>query len=295
MTLDKSVGKIPFSNSVQLHDEIGNREENPRLLAKSLFVNADRYFVASQIILRHNTHHDLVPVVFTNLAFSCELFLKSILFKFKEDSKTIREHKLYELYKLIPSDQQNEIRLYYEKIPEAQTDFTLLLQEVSETFVFARYIHERKGSVLTFELFYLVYAVRNSAKKFYNIQIAEENRLELEKFEKRKSSGIDPSLKVWIYYDENCNCDVEEAAKMLVDNLCDSLKSDFDNYGLGEKGEDWARDPAIILNFSRMGYIYDSEYHNITMTSLEIFKRFGMSNKGMRTNGYHINLQKEIE
>lgn len=292
--MEKSFGHIPFSNSMKPHDEIGNFHEDPRSIAKSLFENADSYFVASQIILRHNVEHNLVPVVFMNLAFSCELFLKSILFQFKEDNERIREHKLYELYKRIPPTQQDEIKICYDQFPEAKTNFDLLINEVSETFAFARYIHERKGSVLSFELFYLVYAVRDCAKKLYNILISEENRLELEKFEKRKAIDIEPILKFWIYYNENCNCNIENVAKKLVDNLCDSLKNDFDNYSFGEKGEDWVGDLAIILKFTRIGYIYNDEYNNILMTTLKVFKRFGLSYKSIRTNGHYINLQKEI-
>ena len=292
--MEKSFGHIPFSNSMKLHDEIGNCQEDPRSIAKSLFENADSYFVASQIILRHKTNHELVPVVFMNLAFSCELFLKSILFQFKEDNERIRGHKLYELYKRIPPIQQDEIKIYYEQFPEARTDFDLLINEVSETFAFARYIHERKGAVLSFELFYLVCAVRDCAKKLYNVLIAEENRLEIVRFEKRKAIGIEPILQFWIYYNENCNCNIENVAKELVDNLCDSLKNDFDNYSFGGKGEDWVGDLAIILKFTRIGYIYNDEYNNILMTAVKVFKRFGISYEGLRTNGHQINLQKEI-
>lgn len=292
-TVDKNFDGIPLSNSVKLHDEIGNLQENPLSISKSLFENADGYFKASKIIMRYD--HFLAPVIFTNMAFSCELFLKSILFQFKEDNKRIKEHRLYELYKLIPPEQQNEIRMCYEEFPETKTDFKFLFEEVSETFVFARYIHERKGSCLAYELFYLVFAVRDSAKKLYNIQISEQNRLELEKFEKRKSGNMEPSLKFWIYYNENCNCDVEEAAKMLADNLCTSLRSDFDYYALYDIDEKFYGGPFIMLNFTRLGYIYNDEYGNVMMTSLKVLKRFGISYKGLRTNGYQINLQKEIQ
>lgn len=292
--MEKSYGHIPFSNSMKLHDEIGNFKEDPCSIAKSLFVNADSYFVASQIILKHNTSHDFVSVVFTNLAFSCELFLKSILFQFKEDNERIREHKLYELYKLIPPMQQDEIKICYEQYAVAKTDFDCLINEVSETFTFARYIHERRGSVLSFELFYLVYAVRDCAKKLYNRQIAAENKLILEKFEKEKSKPLEPSLKFWIYHNENHNGDIEKAAKMMTDNLCTSLKSDFDYYALYEIDEEFNRGPFIMLNFTRLGYVYNDEYDNVMMIALKVFKVFGISYEGLRTNGHPINLQKEI-
>lgn len=292
--MEKSFGHIPFSNSMKLHDEIGNFQEDPRSIAKSLFENADSYFVASQIILRHNVEHNLVPVVFMNMAFSCELFLKSILFQFKEDNERIREHKLYELYKRIPPTQQDEIKICYDQFPEPKTNFDLLINEVSETFAFARYIHERKGSVLSFELFYLVYAVRDCAKKLYNRQIAAKNKLILEKFKKEKSKSLEPSLKFWIYHNENHSGDIEKVAKVLTDNLCTSLKSDFDYYALYEIDEEFNGGPFIMLNFTRSGYVYNDEYDNVMMTALKVFKRFGISYEGLRTNGHHINLQKEI-
>lgn len=278
---------------MKLHDEIGNRQENPLLIAKSLFENAEDYLTTSLIILRRDPSQG--SVIFTNLAFSCELFLKSILFQFKNDNERVREHRLYELYKLIPVEQQAEIKVYYEKLPETKDNFYLLFQDVNETFVFARYIHERNGACFSYELFYLVYAVRNSAKKLYNKQIMEENRLELEKFEKYKSMGIERSLKVWIYYSENCNCNIDEVAKKIVGNLCDSLKADFDHYVLDKNDKNCVERATIMLIFTRLGYIYNDEYNNIIMTSLKIFKFFGISNPTFRTNGHHINLQKEKE
>lgn len=293
MNENKSSIGTPFSSSTKLHDKIGNKKEDHFLISKSLFENAEDYFSASRIILEHN--QNLVSVAFANLAFSCELYLKSILFQFKNDNTKINEHKLYELYKLLPSEQQAEIKNTITFQYERKDNFELFFQEVSETFVFARYIHERNSACFSLELFNLVLAVRNCAKNFYNAQILESNKIALEKLEEYKLTNIEPLLKFWIYYAENCNCDVEVVAKILIENLCDSLKCDFNNYMCGKKNDDWVREPAIILNFTRQGYIFSEEYNNIADISSRVFKRFGMSIKGLRTNGHQISLQKEIE
>ena len=72
-------------------------------------------------------------------------------------------------------------------ILETKTEFNLLLEEVSETFVFVRY--KRKGHCLPSKLFCLVMAVQK-CKKIYNMQIDTEHMLVLEKFEKDKSKEL---------------------------------------------------------------------------------------------------------
>lgn len=283
----------PFSSSTKLHDKIGNKKEDPLLISKSLFENAEDYFLASRIIFEHN--QNLVPVVFANLAFSCELYLKSILFQFRNNNTKINEHKLYELYKLLPSEQQAEIKKAFTFQRERKDDFELFFQEVSETFVFARYIHERNSACFSLELFNLALAVRNCAKNFYNAQIIKSNKIALKKLEEYKLTNIEPSLKFWVYYAETYNCNIEVVAKILVENLCDSLKYDFNNYVCGKTNDDWIKEPTIILNFTRQGYIFNEEYNNIENISSRIFKSFGMSITGLRTNGHQIFLQKEIE
>lgn len=293
--LDKNKSSIgtPFSSSMKLHDKIGNRKKDPVLISKSLFENAEDYYLASRIIFEHN--RNLFSVTFANLAFSCELYLKSILFQFKNSDTKIIEHKLYELYKMLPSEQQAEIKTTFTSQRERKDDFELFFQEVSETFVFARYIHERNSACFPLELFNLALAIRHCAKNFYNAQILVSNKIALEKLEEYKLTNIEPSLQFWIYYAENYNGNIEIVAEMLVENLCDSLKYDFNNYVCGKKNDDWVREPAIILNFTRQGYIFSEEYNNIANISSMVFNNFGMSIKGLRTNGHQIFIQKEIK
>ena len=293
--MNKNASSIgtPFSSSTELHDKIGNKKEDHFLISKSLFENAEEYFSASQIILGHN--QNLISVIFSNLAFSCELYLKSILFQFKNNNTKIKEHKLYELYKLLPLEQQAEINKTCIFQRESKDNFELFFQEVSETFVFARYLHERNSACFSLELFSLVFAVRNCAKSFYNAQILENNKIALEKLEEYKLTNIESSLKFWIYYAENNNCNIEIVAKALIENLCDSLKRDLKKYVCGKKNDDWVREPALVLNFTRQSYIFSKEYNNIADISSRVFKRFGMSTKGLRTNGHQVFLQEEIE
>ena len=283
----------PFSSSMKLHDNIGNTKKDTLLIAKSLFENAEDYFLASKIILTHN--QNLIPIVFVNLAFSCELYLKSILFHFKNSNTKINEHKLHELYNLLPSEQQVEIKKDFSPQWDKKCNFELFLHEVSETFVFARYIHERNSACFSLDLFSLVIAVRNSAKIFYNARILENNKIALAKLEEYKLTNIEPTLKFWIYYSESHNCDVEIVAKTLIENLCESLKLDYYNYECGKENDDWIGQPALILNFTRKSYIFSEEYNCIADISSSLFKRFGFASKGLRTNGYRVFMQKEIK
>lgn len=293
MSNEKNSIGTPFSSCMKLHDEIGNKKEDHLLISDSLFENAEDYFSASQIIIKHDSN--LFSVAYVNVAFSCELYLKSIIFQFKNDNTRIKEHKLYELYKMLPPDLQVEIETNCTFQFELKDRFELFFQEVSEAFVFTRYIHERKSSCLSLDLFNLALAVRNCAKNFYNARIVERNKTALGKLEERLKTDIEPFLKFWIYYAVSEKCNIEVVAQSLVEKLCDSLKSDFGNYELGEKNDEWNRGPAIILNFSRQGFIYSMEYNNIVEVSLRVFKNFGMSNKGIRNNGYRVELRNLVD
>jgi len=293
MSNNKNFIGTPFSSCMKLHDEIGNLKEDHLLISDSLFDNAEDYFSASQIIVRHDLK--LFSVAYVNVAFACELYLKSIIFQFKNDCTRIKEHKLYELFKLLPPEQQVDIEKNCIFQYQNKDRFDLFFQEVSEAFVFARYIHERNSSCLSIDLFNLVSTVRNCAKNFYNARIVERNKTALGKLEERLKTDIDPYLKIWIYYTASEKCNIEVVAQRLVDKLCDSLKSDFGNYELGEKNDEWNRGPAIILNFSRQGFIYSMEYNNIVEGASRVSKSFGMSYKGIRTNGYHVLLRNIVE
>lgn len=291
--MEKTYASIPISSNIKLHNEIENIETNPILISKQLFENADEFFFTARIVLQSKPTY--LSSIFTNLSFACELYFKSIIFESKTNGSAIKEHKLDKLFNLLPSEKQNEIKDNFQFLYEKNLDFDLFLQEVADTFVFARYMHERKRACFSLELFNLVYVVRTCAKSFYNSQIRKNNNLELIKFESFKKEYIEPELKVWIYCDQIYNHQISSIANEIINQLTPSLKNDILKYHCIPKNKDWVNEYGIELWFSRKGYMYSDEYDNIVNISTQIFTKYGISHKGIRTNGYQIYLQKEIE
>lgn len=291
--MKKKYSGIPFSSNIQLHNEIGNIETNPISISERMFENGNEFFFTACIILQSKPRY--FSSIFTNLSFACELFFKSIIFEFKEDGTAVKAHKLDKLFKMLPLEKQNEIKNNFRFVYEKNNDFDLFLKEVADTFVFARYLHERKSACFSLELFNLVYVVRNCAKSFYNSQIRKKNNLELKKFESYKKENIEPELKVWIHYDRNYNYKINTIANEIIDKLTTSLKKDFLKYHCIKKNESWSNEYEIEIRFARQSYMYSDEYNDIVNVSTEIFNEHGISCGGIRTNGYQIHLQKEIE
>lgn len=79
-----------------------------------------------------------VPAI-VNGAFACELYIKSML-----PSDNSREHNLYELFCKLPVNLQSLIKAEIECLV-CDKDLTceLILKNLSEAFVFWRYIHEK--------------------------------------------------------------------------------------------------------------------------------------------------------
>lgn len=284
---------VPFSNCVELHDQIGNIKEDHILIADSLFKNAEEFFFASQVILKQSLNH--FNVAYVNAAFSCELYLKSIIFQFKNDNVRIKEHRLYKLYKMLPLEQQIEIKNNCRLQNEKESGFDLLFQEVSEAFVFARYTHERNMVCFSLDFFNLVFAVRLCVKNLYNARIIDRNNEALEELEEYKLTNNEQFLFFYIYHGENHGCNIEMIAKDIVKNLCVTLKKDFLEYRLGGENDDWEKKAAIILHFSRQSYIFSFEYDSIVETTQSVFKKYGLPGNSFRTNGHNVKIEKLIE
>ena len=169
--------------------------------------------------------------------------------------------------------------------------FEAFFEEVGEMYVFTRYIHERKSYSLSLDFQNLVRAVRNCSKRIYNNRVLDRNEEAQRKLEEYKLNSNDTTLEFYIYYNEIAICDMKIVAEQLVANLCDSLKNDFCNYRLGNKYDDWVKEPAIVLYFTRQSYIYSFEYDNIMKVSTALLRSFGMTKKGLRTNGYIVRIQ----
>ena len=78
----------------------------------------------------------------TNIAFACELFFKSILFKSEIDCR--KQHNLYLLYELLSDEQKKSIKKLHKSGNINKEDFDLNLKEISKAFIVLRYSYERK-------------------------------------------------------------------------------------------------------------------------------------------------------
>lgn len=137
---DKIQKEIPFSNSPKLHNEIGNIKTDKKELAKAAFRNADEFYIGAGLIFKESLQ--LIQVVSVNLAFACELYLKAILYELNIDfGKT---HRISDLYKLLPIQYQEKVRENVHFQYRQENHFELVLEEISDAFVFLRYAHERK-------------------------------------------------------------------------------------------------------------------------------------------------------
>ena len=80
--------------------------------------------------------------VCTNIAFSCELFLKSIIFEKGIDCR--KQHDLYQLYNLMSDNDKDAIKKLHKSGNIRKEDFELDLKEIGKAFIVLRYSYERK-------------------------------------------------------------------------------------------------------------------------------------------------------
>lgn len=139
---------ITFSNLPKLHNEIGNVKTDKKALAKSALRNANEFYIGAELIFKQSSL-ELIQVISVNLAFSCELYLKAMLYELDVDfGKT---HRISNLYKSLPEEQQKRVKENVHFWHEKKDNFELVLEEISDAFVFLRYAHERKAIVSNWE------------------------------------------------------------------------------------------------------------------------------------------------
>lgn len=140
--MDNSIqNRIPFSNSPKLHDDIGNKKTDKKELAKAAFRNAEEFYTGAGVIFKICSV-SLIQVVFVNLAFSCELYLKAMLYELDIDfGKT---HRIIDLYNMLPVLIKTKIKSNVQFPNDKAENFELVMEEISDSFVFQRYAHERK-------------------------------------------------------------------------------------------------------------------------------------------------------
>ncbi|MCL2569239.1 MAG: HEPN domain-containing protein [Oscillospiraceae bacterium] len=129
-------GFAPLSNDKKLNDEIGNIQIDSASLAKSAYKNADEFFAVA-IFLERRDRRRLITFI-ANLAFACELYIKSLIYSSGETPK--QTHELKDLYDQL--DERIKKRIVCEmNLPESEV--FQVLGEISGSFDYARYSHER--------------------------------------------------------------------------------------------------------------------------------------------------------
>ena len=109
-------------------------------LAESTFRLACEYFDASAFLLQRKTH--LMPVILTNISFSCELFLKALLYGYNIDFENV--HGLNNLFQKLPDAEKDYIENNI-AIENKEIEFKLCLKEQNDAFVVYRYMNEAKA------------------------------------------------------------------------------------------------------------------------------------------------------
>ena len=116
-----------------------DRETDKEHLTKSFYRLAVQYYAAARFIL---FNQEWIPVAMTNVAFSCELFLKAILYGYDIDFKSI--HGLEALFKMLPQKEQDYIANNI-AIENREREFHICLHEQDKAFVEYRYMCEAKS------------------------------------------------------------------------------------------------------------------------------------------------------
>jgi hypothetical protein len=115
-----------------------DRKKDQGSLRKSFYKLGVQYFEVSCFTIKNL---NWMPVTLANVAFSCELLLKAILYGFGVDfSKT---HGLKGLFEKLPQNEQEYISKNI-AIENRETEFYLCLQEQDQAFPEYRYMCEAK-------------------------------------------------------------------------------------------------------------------------------------------------------
>lgn len=109
-------------------------------LAVNSYELANLYFVAASLLI--NNSLELMPVILSNVSFSCELYLKALLFGYEIDFGNT--HGLKNLFDKLPLDIKDYISWNID-IDNREREFELCLAELNEAFVTYRYMNEVKS------------------------------------------------------------------------------------------------------------------------------------------------------
>ena len=154
------MGSMPFSNNIKLHDDMDNIIKDNKSLANRAFEEAKEFIDAAII----NYRHMIITPAYTNSAFACELLFKSLLHY--HNITVPKTHKIKDLFLLLPCEIKENIKTNIIFAYEPCENFELILEELSEAFVFARYNYTRKRGVYNIQnLLDIIAFVYKVAKK----------------------------------------------------------------------------------------------------------------------------------
>ena len=139
--MDIKIGKPAYFQMDKNEKYELNTTDDYQRIANSTYKAAVGFYIISQkcmdmILSEYNSQ------ICSNIAFSCELFFKSILFKNEIDCRM--EHDLYQLYKLMPHKAKEDIKEIHKSGNIKKEDFELNLKEIGKAFIVLRYSYERK-------------------------------------------------------------------------------------------------------------------------------------------------------
>lgn len=110
-------------------------------MGKRAYKSAEEYFYIFEKCydMIFNGNHNALC---TNISFSCELYLKSLLFYEKIDC--MKKHDLSELYSMLPSKIKKDLKELHPCGNSSKNRFELELKELGKAFIVFRYAYERK-------------------------------------------------------------------------------------------------------------------------------------------------------
>jgi len=123
-------------------------------MALSTLESANEFFVIYLISNHKNFFVDNLKIScgtssMAIAAFACELYLKSLIYYNSEDSKLNKNHELYKLYKMLPTEYINELNknVILFNVPNMDAGF----KEINKLFEKCRYFFETKRSVVNYD------------------------------------------------------------------------------------------------------------------------------------------------
>jgi len=133
---------ISFYFQMDKNEEFSLKSEKDFIeMGERAYKSAEKYFSIFErcfdmIITENHT------ALCTNIAFACELYIKSLVFNESIDCR--KKHDLLELYNMLPITIKEELKEIHPCSNSKKDRFELELKELGKAFIVFRYSYERK-------------------------------------------------------------------------------------------------------------------------------------------------------